>query len=129
MRAAEITASYPWIVLERDGKLCGYAYLSAFNFRSAYRFTADVAVYLNPEETCKGYGRLLMEALEERAKEKGIKKLVSLVTEGNTASERLHHSLGYRKVGTLERSGYKFGKWISVTFYEKDIGTFLEDVH
>lgn len=118
----DVTARYPWIVLEEDGVLKGYAFLSPFNFRSAYRYTADVTVYLDPEERGKGYGTALMKELERLAREQGIRKLVSLVTDGNEASEHLHASLGYEKMTVLKDTGYKFGTWIGVAYYMKDIG-------
>ena len=118
----DVTARYPWIVLEENGDLKGFAYLSPFNFRSAYRYTADVTVYLDPEERGKGYGTALMKELERLAREQGIRKLVSLVTDGNEASEHLHASLGYEKMTVLKDTGYKFGTWIGVAYYMKDIG-------
>ena len=120
--AERVTAKYPWIVLEENGVLKGFAYLSPFNPRSAYRFTADVTVYLDPKERGKGYGTELMKELEELARKQGIRKLVSLVTDGNEASERLHASCGYAKKTVLEETGYKFGKWIGVAYYMKDLG-------
>jgi phosphinothricin acetyltransferase len=81
-----------------------------------------VTVYLDPEERGKGYGTALMKELEFLAKEQGIRKLVSLVTDGNEASEHLHASLGYEKMTVLKDTGYKFGTWIGVAYYMKDIG-------
>ena len=120
-RVKRITKQYPWLMLEENGKPVGYAYLDHFNARNAYRYTADVTVYLDPKETGKGYGRTLMVALEEAAKRQNIHKLVSLVTEGNLPSEKLHESLGYRKAVGLEHAGYKFGRWLGVSWYEKDL--------
>ncbi len=120
--AKEVTAKYPWIVLEEGGSLKGFAFLSPFNPRSAYRYTADVTVYLDPNERGKGYGTALMQELERLAKQQGIRKLVSLVTAGNEASEHLHASMGYAKMTVLADTGYKFGKWIGVAYYMKDIG-------
>ena len=118
----DVTERYPWIVLEDNGELKGFAYLSPFNPRSAYRYTADVTVYLDPEERGKGYGTALMKELERLAKKQGIRKLVSLVTDGNEASEHLHAALGYEKMTVLKDTGYKFGTWIGVAYYMKDIG-------
>ena len=118
----DVTARYPWIVLEENGQVKGFAYLSPFNSRSAYRYTADVTVYLDPEERGKGYGTALMKELERLAKKQGIRKLVSLVTDGNEGSEHLHASLGYEKMTVLKDTGYKFGTWIGVAYYMKDIG-------
>ena len=121
-RTEEITKRYPWIVLEEDGVLKGYAYLSPFHPRSAYRFTADVSIYLDPAQRGKGYGKPLMRELERLAKEQGIRNLISLVTEGNQASETFHEACGFVKKAVLENTGYKFGRWIGVTYYMKALG-------
>ena len=123
-RVDAVTARYPWLILEADGKPVGYACLDLFNSKSAYRFTADVTVYLDPEETGKGYGKLLLKALEEQAEQQGIQKLVSIITSDNTASRRLHEKLGYHLISEIHRVGYKQKQWLSAAWYEKDLGTF-----
>ncbi len=120
-RVHGITERYPWIVLEEEGKIVGYAYLSAFNPRKAYAWTCDLAIYLDHEVRGKGYGTLLMQAMIDLAKKDGYVKMVSLVTTGNTASEKLHEKLGFRNVGTLENTGLKHGKWLGVSFFLKDL--------
>ena len=127
LRVKQITSVYPWIVLEEEGSLKGYACLDMFNTRTAYRFSADVTVYLDPGERGKGYGTALMKTLEECAKQQNIHKLISLVTAGNTASQHLHESLGYRKAAVMEHVGYKFGSWLDVIWYEKDLMPFEEN--
>ncbi|MBO7703384.1 MAG: N-acetyltransferase [Solobacterium sp.] len=126
-RIRRITEEYPWIVLEKENKPVGYAYLSHFNPRHAYRFTADIAIYIDPKETGKGYGKILLEALIGRAKQCGYQKLVSLVTVGNAASEALHESFGFVKQTVMEKAGYKFGRWQSVNYFVLDIGSFPEN--
>lgn len=120
---ARVTERYPWIVLEEEGRIRGYAYLDQFNSRSAYRFTADVTIYLDPESTGKGYGSTLLRALIDQAKQDGYYKLVSLVTRGNAASEALHGRLGFSRLSVLENAGYKFGQWLDVVFYVLDLRT------
>lgn len=120
-RVHRTAEKYPWLILEEEGRPVGYACLDAFNYRSAYRFTADVTIYLDPQKTGNGRGTLLFQALEEEAKRRRFHKLISLVTEGNQASEHLHEKLGYRKAAVIERAGFKFGTWRSVTWYEKDL--------
>ncbi len=116
-----VTESYPWIVLEADGQLKGYAYLSPFNTKSAYRFSADVTVYLDPSQRGMGYGTALMKALMEEAEKRGIRKLVSLVTVGNTASEHLHEALGFERSAVLHHIGCKFGTWLDLEYYTLDL--------
>ncbi len=125
-RVSDITRSYPWLVLEEDGILKGYAYLSQFNPRSAYIWTADAAVYVDPAQKGRGCGRKLMEALCASAKQNGYKKMVSIVTQGNTASERLHESCGFAKAAEFDRFGWKSGMWLGVTYYVKNLSDVYE---
>ncbi|MBR4456935.1 MAG: N-acetyltransferase [Solobacterium sp.] len=120
-RAEELTKQYPWLVLEDNGDVKGFAYLSPFNERSAYRITADVTVYLRPQETGNGYGTALLSELITLAEKQSIRKLVSLITASNAASIALHESLGFQKAGELKDCAWKFNQLHSVLFYEKDL--------
>lgn len=123
-RIRKVTARYPWIVLESEKRVIGYAHLSPFSLRSAYRFMADVTVYLDPEFRGKGYGRILMMELEALAKEAGYQKLISVITAENKASVSMHEKLGYQKLMTMRNAGYKMGRWLDVLWFAKDIAAY-----
>ncbi len=120
-RVHSIIARYPWIILEKEGKPVGYAYLGSFIPRAAYNWTCALAIYLDPEETGKGYGSELMAAAIGIAQKAGCRVLLSNITKGNRASERLHEKFGFEEKGTFEDVGYKFGKWLSITYYSKKL--------
>ena len=117
-----ITESYPWIVGEEEGRVIGYACLSAYNPKPAYRFTADVTIYLDPKERGKGYGTLLFHRLEEIAVQDNYQTLVSLVTKTNAPSLAIHEAFGYTRFSVFEHAGYKNGVWLSTVFLSKRIG-------
>src|SRR5262245_44267592 len=56
-------AGYPYIVAELDGRIAGYAYVSAYRARPAYRFAVENSVYVAPNAQGKGVGRALLERL------------------------------------------------------------------
>ena len=118
-RVRRVREKYPWIILEEDGVPAGYAYLSAFNERSAYDHTADLAIYLAPDKLHRGYGSKLMKEILRIAELDGYYMIVSLVTEGNTASEKLHEKHGFEKAASFPGVGYKNGQWLGVTWYVK----------
>lgn len=120
-RVKRITDSYPFLVAEENGKIAGYAYLDRFNERSAYRKTADLSIYLDPDFKGKGLGRKLLAELENAGEKIGITQIVSLVTEENTVSRAFHLACGFREVGTLTEVGEKFGKKLGVTYFQKSI--------
>lgn len=120
-RTESVMGKYPWIVFEENGKVLGYAYLSPFHERSAYRFTCDISVYVDRHCTGTGCGSRLMEAILSLAEKDGYYLAVSLITEGNAASEALHEKYGFRKAGTLHDCGYKAGKWLGVSWYARNL--------
>lgn len=116
-RVNRVRERYPWIVLQEDEDLRGYAYLDTFNARAAYDWTADISIYIAPDQKGLGYGRQLMEALISLARQDGYRNLVSLVTEGNDASVHLHEKFGFTKAGFYPGFGFKNGKWLGVSIY------------
>lgn len=116
-RIRTIRKRYPWIVLEDDEKLLGYAYLNSFNPRAAYNWTADLSIYLSPDQCGKGYGRMLMKEIIDLARKDGYHNIASLITGNNTASMKLHESFGFVKTGTYQNFGYKDNTWLDVSYY------------
>ena len=102
-RVHKITEKYPWIILEENDKPVGYAYYSDFNIRQAYACTVDLAIYLDPNSCHHGYGKTLMKEMIDTARKAGYKNIVSLVTAGNLASEKLHERFGFTKRQRLKR--------------------------
>ena len=120
-RVHTIREKYPWVILEEEGKPAGYAYLASFIPRAAYDWTCDLAIYLDPEQRGKGYGTKLIQGILDIARQAGYVTIVSNITFGNTASERLHEANGFIRKGILEDVGYKFGRWLSISWYEKKL--------
>ena len=118
-RVKRITTKYPWIILEEDGEVKGYAYLDAFHERTAYRFMCDVSIYIDHDARGRGYGSKLMEAILSLSEKDGYHKAISIVTSDNSASIHLHEKMGFRKFGQLDNCGYKAEKWLGVIYFEK----------
>ncbi len=117
-----IDAAHAWLVAEEgDGTIAGYAYGSPHKERAAYRWTADVAIYLAAAHHRRGVGRSLYEELFARLREQGLRMLCAGVTLPNPASEGLHLSLGFEQVGTYRHVGYKLGAWHDVRWYQLDL--------
>ncbi len=100
-------------------QVVGYAYLSTFRPRAAYRHTAEVSIYVREGWHGKGVGRGLMAGLIERSGR--LHSLVSVMgtQEDNPASYGLHAKFGFRVVGTLRECGFKHGEWIDRLLMEK----------
>ena len=113
-----ITAAYPWIVAESQGRVVGYAYANKWKERAAYRHSTETTVYLDPGWTGRGIGRLLYARLIGDLRVLGCHAVIGGVALPNAASVGLHEALGFRKVAHFEHVGRKFGKWIDVGYWQ-----------
>ena len=120
---------YPYLVLEEDGVIQGYAYAGVFKGRAAYDYSCEVSIYLSRDVRGRGYGRLLYEALEEKLKVQGIRNLYACIASPiaedeylTRNSEQFHQHLGYHRVGEFHKCAYKFNRWYNMIWMEKIIG-------
>ncbi len=116
-----ITAAHAWLLAEHEGVVVGYAYGSPHRERAAYRWAADVAVYIDAGHHRFGVGRLLYTRLFERLRAVGLWTLCAGVTEPNAASSGLHRAMGFVPVGTYRRIGWKAGAWHDVRWWQLDL--------
>lgn len=108
---ATAAASLPWLVVEQAGPVVGYAYASKWNERSAYRFTVECTVYLDPVVVGQGLGTQLYEALFGS---NSMHNVIGVIALPNPASSALHEKFGLKKVGHFREVGFKFNQWIDV---------------
>lgn len=122
-RVAAVRAhDLPWLVAERNGTVEGYAYLSPFRLRPAYRYCAELSIYVSPRIQGQGVGKALMNALVERARQRGLRHLVGAIGDSaNHASIGLHRSAGFREAGIWRETGWKFDRWIDVVLMQLDL--------
>ncbi|HOA84999.1 MAG TPA: N-acetyltransferase family protein [Bacillota bacterium] len=120
-RMRGIMAEYPYYVCEYEGKIVGYAYASKYSERRAYRYSADLTIYISPEHHGRGVGRLLYERLCADLRERGIYTVYACVTAENTTSLKFHTALGFVECGRFHNIGYKHGRWLDVVWLEKPV--------
>lgn len=112
---------FPWLVYEDNEEIIGYAYASKWKDRSAYKYTAEVTVYLHPAHCAKGIGSILYQALIEQLSKNGIHVLLACIAIPNTASETIHEKFGFHQVAHFREVGFKFGRWLDVGYWQKNI--------
>jgi L-amino acid N-acyltransferase YncA len=103
---------WPVLVAEADGVVLGYAYLSQFRPKSAYRFTVEDSIYLAPAATGRGVGVLLLAALLERGRAAGAHSVIAVITSPGAASVAIHARAGFVDSGVTRDAGFKFGQWV-----------------
>lgn len=121
-RMRSVMKDNPWLVMEQEGMIIGYAYATLFRSRAAYSRTRESSVYVHPGHHGTGVGRKLMLALLEELSDRRIQSVVAGATLPNPGSAALHESLGFRYVGTFHEVGRKFDKWHDVGFWELSLG-------
>ena len=112
---------HPITVLDQAGEVLGWASLSPWKERSGYRFTCELSVYLRDDARGRGFGKRLLADLIERATALGYHSLIGGVSSEQTASVRLHESMGFTKVAHFQETGFKFGKWLDVVYYQRKL--------
>ncbi len=116
-RVQRTLTSLPWLVLEVDETILGYAYASKHRERAAYQWSVDVSAYITEEYRRHGVGRSLYTSLFACLRLQGYFKAYAGITLPNPASVGIHETMGFTHVGTFQDVGHKFGKWHSVGWW------------
>lgn len=129
-RIVKTKRRYPWLAVEEDGRIMGYAYAGPQSRRAAYDWSCELSIYLDRGARRRGLGRRLYEALEAELKARGMRNLYAGVAAPMGApdetitfdSVRFHERLGFVEAGHFHACGYKFGRWYDLLWMEKHIG-------
>lgn len=121
-REAVVAAGLPYLVAQREDAILGFAYATRYRPRSAYRYTAEDSVYLDPDAIGRGTGKALLSGVLEQAAAAGYREMIAVIGDSdNAASVGLHRALGFRHVGTFTRVGLKFGRWLDTVLMQRSL--------
>jgi len=109
---------FPIIVAELFGKLVGFGMYSEFRFREAYKFTVEHSVYVSEKHIGKGIGKVLLSELIQLAKAQGLHTMIGVIDSENQGSIEFHEQFGFKTVGIIKESGYKFDRWLDSVFMQ-----------
>ena len=110
-RVADIGAQFPYLLLEVDGELAGYAYAHRQAERAAFGWNAELTIYLAQGWQGKGVGRPLYALLMRLLEMQGYVNFYGVITGSNAASIAMHERMGFARIGLHERTGWKFSQW------------------
>lgn len=111
--------NFPIIVCLIDDKVVGWASLSTFRDYRGYDKTVEVSLYVKNNYKRMGIGSLLLQKIEEEARNRKFNSIISVITGGNDASINLHKKFGYEIKGTFEKIGFKNNDFLDVLFLYK----------
>jgi L-amino acid N-acyltransferase YncA len=112
-RIKKISAQYPYLVCEHDGRIIGYTYGSTHRERTAYQWSAEVTVYVSEEFHRRGVARTLYNALFPMLRMQGYHSMYAGVLSTNIKSVEFHRAMGFEDIGLFKNIGYKLGEWHS----------------
>ncbi|MBC6999463.1 GNAT family N-acetyltransferase [Cytophaga sp. FL35] len=110
--------NFPIIVAEIENEVIGFGSYGTFRPWAAYRFSVEHSIYVHKDFQGQGVGKVLMVHLIELAKKEGYRTMLAGVDASNTASVAFHKKFGFKEVGIFKQVGYKFDKWLDLTFLQ-----------
>ena len=116
-RIARTLARYPYLAAEVDGGIAGFAYAAPFHARAAYGWDAELSIYLQPGLQRHRLGTRLYRALLALLHAQNVVSAYACITAPGP-SIAFHETLGFQKVGTFPRTGWKFECWHDLVWME-----------
>ena len=114
----KIKKNFPIIVAVEDDKVVGFGMYGEFRFREAYKYTVEHSVYVDNNHQGKGIGKLLLQELIELAKKQNLHTMIAVIDEENQSSIDFHEKYGFKTVGVIKDSAYKFDRWLHSVFMQ-----------
>jgi L-amino acid N-acyltransferase YncA len=102
----------PVLIADLAGEVAGFGYLSWYRGKIGYQYTREDTLYVDPRFQRRGLGALLLAALVDQARERGIRAVIAQIEASNTASIALHERFGFVRLGLERQVGYKFDRWL-----------------
>lgn len=127
-RYRNIIKKFPYLVVEMDGEIVGYAYANTMKSRAAYNWGVETTIYLDKERCRNGIGSALYLELEKYLARQHILNLYACISYPYPMSVLFHEKLGYQKIGHFRNCGYKFNKWHDMIWMEKLLGEHKENM-
>lgn len=114
----KIDKDFPVIIAVLNEKVVGFGYYSEFRFREAYKYTVEHSVYVNKDFQGMKIGHLLMMKLIQLAKKQKLHTMIAVIDSENENSVKFHEKYGFKTVGIIKESGYKFDRWLDSVFMQ-----------
>jgi L-amino acid N-acyltransferase len=109
---------FPVFVADENGKVIGFSSIGPFRAWAAYRYSVENSVYVAADQRGKGIGKKLIPPLIEAAEQLQMHTIIAGIDATNDASIGLHHQFGFKEVAHFKQVGYKFGRWLDLTFMQ-----------
>ena len=115
---AQRSGAFSAVVAVVGDHVVGFASLSPYKERAAYRTTVEDSVYVSREHPRLGIGRTLMDHVIGIARDSGFHSIIARIEASGTASRALHEACGFELVGVEREVGRKFNRWLDVAIMQ-----------
>jgi len=117
-RIKKISESFPYLIIEDNGEITGFAYANTWKERSSYKNTAEISIYLKDGTQGNGKGKELLKSLLDELYNSQLHLLIAGIALPNNASIKTFEHFDFKKIGQFSEVGFKKGKWIDVGYWE-----------
>jgi L-amino acid N-acyltransferase len=106
-------------VIDDAEKLLAFGTYGPFRAWPAYKYTIEHSLYVEQGARGRGLGRHVLTRLVAEAESQGYHTMIAAIESENVASLALHKSLGFGKCGEIRQAGFKFGRWLNLSLYQR----------
>lgn len=118
--AAKQAAGWPIIgFVDESDRLLAFGSYGTFRAFPAYKYSVEHSLYVERSCRGRGLGTRMLEVLVEHAGEHGYHTLIGAIASDNAISIATHLKCGFEPCGIVRQAGYKFGRWIDLSFYQR----------
>ena len=126
--AEKESSNHPILGLTEEGEdgqdvLVGFATYGVFRVRPCYRFTVEHSIYVDRRFRGRGFGKMLLVEIINRAEQDNYHVVVGVVDSSNTTSIALHEKCGFTLCGTIQHAGFKFDRWLDTCILQRILKT------
>lgn len=122
--------NHPLLTATMGDAIVGYAALSPYRDKDAFRTTVELSVYIAAPYRGKGIGSALMDTILDIARsDPTTLTVISVITAGNEHSIHVHERHGFRYCGSIPAAAEKFGRLLTIDHYTLWVGPGSEEAH
>ncbi len=101
-----------------SGEVVGFAALSPYRERAAYRTSVEDSIYVRRDCGGQGIGTLLLTELLDIAESSGFHAVFARIEASGDVSRALHSRCGFQLIGIERQTGRKFNRWLDVALMQ-----------
>jgi L-amino acid N-acyltransferase len=115
---AKTAHGFPLVVARDVSGVTGFGTFGEFRAWPCYRHSVEHSVHVRADRRGQGIGRAVVTELLARAAAGSKHVMIAGIDADNAVSIGLHRSLGFTAVGHFHEVGFKFGRWLDLTFMQ-----------